>query len=393
MRHVQDLLLVEVHLVHRLRMVLHRRDQGGGVALTDHDTTRARHDELLLCHSSSSNDQTRRRPAYCYVADVLHVYLTGRVSLSRGEVTLGESELAGRLGRMVLVRLGLESHPIDRARLVDDLWAGEPPRGCDSMLNATFSRLRTAFTTLGLDGRGMLQSNGGAVVFQPPVGTRIDVAVATRSIDAAEGALRRNDLGAAWSSATVAHSISRRPLLPGVDLIWLDIERDRLHHVLERSLSVLCDVWLERGDPQQSATMAKELVRCAPYSESAHRRLVDALVALGDRPQAAHAVKRWNTIVTEELGLPASEGLRLPEPVADPSPARPERRLVGPEALTAAERRVALLVVEGFTNTQIAERLVLSRRTIDSHVLAAYRKLGVSSRVGLTRAMLDAAAD
>ena len=121
--------------------------------------------------------------------------------------------------------------------------------------------------------------------------------------------------------------------------------------------------------------------------------LVDALVALGDRPQAAHAVKRWNTILTEELGLPASEGLRLPEPVADPSPARPERRLVGPEALTAAERRVALLVAEGFTNTKIAERLVLSRRTIDSHVLAAYRKLGVSSRVGLTRAMLDAAAD
>ncbi len=219
------------------------------------------------------------------------------------------------------------------------------------------------------------------MVFQPPVGTRIDVAVATRSIDAAEGALRRNDLGAAWSSATVAHSISRRPLLPGVDLIWLDIERDRLHHVLERSLSVLCDVWLERGDPQQSATMAKELVRCAPYSESAHRRLVDALVALGDRPQAAHAVKRWNTIVTEELGLPASEGLRLPEPVA------------GPAALTDAERRVALLVAEGFTNTQIAERLVLSRRTVDSQVLAAYRKLGVSSRVGLTRAMLDTATD
>ncbi len=324
---------------------------------------------------------------------MLRVYLTGPVSLSRGETTLGESALAGRLGRLVLVRLALEPHPIDRARLVDDVWSGYPPRGHDSMLNATFSRLRSALATLDLDARKVLQSSGGVAGFLPPVGTRIDVAVATRSIDAAEGALRRGELDAAWSAATVAHSIARRPLLPGVDLVWLDAERDRLHHVLERSLTVLCDVWLERGDPQQSATMAKELIRCAPYSESAHRRLVDALVALGDRPQAAHAVKRWNTILTEELGLPASEGLRLPEPVADPSPARPERPLVGPEALTAAERRVALLVAEGFTNTKIAERLVLSRRTIDSHVLAAYRKLGVSSRVGLTRAMLDTAAD
>jgi DNA-binding SARP family transcriptional activator len=178
------------------------------------------------------------------------------------------------------------------------------------MLNATFSRLRSALATLDLDVRKVLQSSGGVVGFLPPVGTRIDVAVATRSIDAAEGALRRNDLDAAWSSATVAHSIARRPLLPGVDLVWLDTERDRLHHVLERSLTVLSDVWLERGDAQQSATMAKELIRCAPYSESAYRRLVTALVALGDRPQAAHAVKRWNTVLTEELGLPADDRLR-----------------------------------------------------------------------------------
>jgi DNA-binding SARP family transcriptional activator len=56
--------------------------------------------------------------------------------------------------------------------------------------------------------------------------------------------------------------------------------------------------------------MSRELIRCAPYSESAHRRLVTALVALGDRPQAAHAVKRWNTILIEELGLPADDRLR-----------------------------------------------------------------------------------
>ena len=49
-----------------------------------------------------------------------------------------------------------------------------------------------------------------------------------------------------------------------------------------------------------------------------------------------------------------------------------------------------LLVAEGFTNAKIAAQLVVSRRTIDTQVLAAYRKLGVSSRVGLTRALLDA---
>ncbi len=57
--------------------------------------------------------------------------------------------------------------------------------------------------------------------------------------------------------------------------------------------------------------------------------------------------------------------------------------------LTPAERRVAGLVATGLTNTQIAAHLMVSRRTVDSHVLAAYRKLGVASRVALTRAILS----
>lgn len=77
-----------------------------------------------------------------------------------------------------------------------------------------------------------------------------------------------------------------------------------------------------------------------------------------------------------------------------PSRARNQRRQrdrprFGPESLTAAELRVANLVAEGLTNTQIAAELVVSRRTVDTQVLAAYRKLGVSSRVGLTRILLD----
>ncbi|MFJ8105827.1 AAA family ATPase [Streptomyces sp. NPDC096132] len=59
----------------------------------------------------------------------------------------------------------------------------------------------------------------------------------------------------------------------------------------------------------------------------------------------------------------------------------PERRLA---ELTAREREIAELVAEGLTSPAIADRLCLSRRTVETHVSRIYRKTGVSSRAALT---------
>ena len=51
--------------------------------------------------------------------------------------------------------------------------------------------------------------------------------------------------------------------------------------------------------------------------------------------------------------------------------------------LSRRETEVAMLVVEGFTNQQIAARLFLSIRTVETHLSHIFTKLGVSSRVGV----------
>ena len=55
----------------------------------------------------------------------------------------------------------------------------------------------------------------------------------------------------------------------------------------------------------------------------------------------------------------------------------------GWEALTEAERAVALLVAEGLPNPAIASRLFVSRHTVEAHLKHAFAKLGLSSRVEL----------
>lgn len=55
----------------------------------------------------------------------------------------------------------------------------------------------------------------------------------------------------------------------------------------------------------------------------------------------------------------------------------------GDDALTSREREIASLVASGLSNRQIADRLFISRRTVDAHVNHIYAKLRISSRVQL----------
>ena len=60
------------------------------------------------------------------------------------------------------------------------------------------------------------------------------------------------------------------------------------------------------------------------------------------------------------------------------------RPILGLASLTDTERAIAELVSQGLTNRQIAERVFISRHTVDFHLRSIFRKLGIASRVELT---------
>lgn len=61
------------------------------------------------------------------------------------------------------------------------------------------------------------------------------------------------------------------------------------------------------------------------------------------------------------------------------------RPSLGPASLTRREREIAALVRHGYSAHEIAERLTLSDRTVETHIANIYSKLGVGSRVELIR--------
>jgi DNA-binding CsgD family transcriptional regulator len=111
----------------------------------------------------------------------------------------------------------------------------------------------------------------------------------------------------------------------------------------------------------------------APYDEARTRVLLaDACRALGDRESADREVDAARAIF-EELGA-------LPDLAT----------LVGSDdLLSPRELEVLRLVATGATNRAIAERLVLSERTVDRHLSNIFAKLGVSSRAAATAYAFD----
>jgi len=119
-------------------------------------------------------------------------------------------------------------------------------------------------------------------------------------------------------------------------------------------------------------------------------------VAVGDRDQARAAFIRAVEIYTS-LGA-AADVARLQarfraHGIRRGPQSKHRQARSGWDSLTPTEVKVAKLVEEGLSNPEIAARLLLSRRTVATHVSHILRKLGVHSRIDIAReAALRAAA-
>ena len=125
-----------------------------------------------------------------------------------------------------------------------------------------------------------------------------------------------------------------------------------------------------------------------PGSEAASASAHEAL-------ELAHAT--GSVPLAEEIEALMRRARMRPTPDATPAPAQPPAPLAE-LGLTSREVEVLALVADGLSNSQIAERLFISRKTASVHVSNILGKLGVASRVEAAalahrRGLLRTAAD
>jgi predicted ATPase/DNA-binding CsgD family transcriptional regulator len=205
------------------------------------------------------------------------------------------------------------------------------------------------------------------------------------------------EVGIAWETARVMTSLAHIAAAQG------DLEAARTCYQEGFSLTSKYSDWLmavileglaavvaEQGSPAWAAQLwgAAEALRerlgapMQPLFRSAYDQAVAGVRSvLGE--------KTFATAWAEGRALTPKQAFAAqPQPML-PRPAPPARATIAPGGLTAREVEVLRLLAEGLTDTQIAERLIISPRTVNNHLTSIYSKLEVSSRVAATRYALE----
>jgi predicted ATPase/DNA-binding CsgD family transcriptional regulator len=132
---------------------------------------------------------------------------------------------------------------------------------------------------------------------------------------------------------------------------------------------------MRRGGQAAWADDLAQFVAAEPVSFESYRPNADRL--LGWNAGAANAPALEQAI---------AEAQAPPRVVERAAPAAPAGH---PAGLTAREIAVLRLVAQGLTDAQVAEKLVLSPRTVSTHLTSIYGKLQVNSRSAATRFAME----
>jgi SARP family transcriptional regulator, regulator of embCAB operon len=233
------------------------------------------------------------------------IQLCGRFAVEVDGARL-EQALPGRRGRLLFAYLVLH-----RGRLVprDELlvagWGEDAPAEAGNALSVLLSKLRHG---LGAD---HLQGRTGIELLLPPA-TFVDVEAAQEGAHRAESAIAEGRWAQAWGPAGIAYHIATRPFLAGLEAPWIDQWRRRLEEVRLHGLECFAAAGLGLGGPAlaQAEERARMLTELAPYRETGHHLLMEALERRGNLAEALRAYQRLRTLLREELGTAPSPAVQ-----------------------------------------------------------------------------------
>lgn len=218
-----------------------------------------------------------------------------------------ERALPGEKGQLLFAYLVLNRRRrIGRDELLAAVYGEDAAPDHQARLSVLLSKLRRAIAPALLSGRAQLE-------LLLPEDAFVDVEAAFEALHRAESHVANGEWAEAWGPSGVAYHIASRPLLEGHDRAWLDDwRRRRLADARVRGLESFAAARLGLGGPTlpQAVDCARMLIELAPFRETAHRILIEALAQSGNVAEALRAYDRLRITLRDELGIAPSPAVQ-----------------------------------------------------------------------------------
>jgi SARP family transcriptional regulator, regulator of embCAB operon len=210
-----------------------------------------------------------------------------------------EDALPGTKGRLLFAYLVLNrDRRMSRDELLTAVYGEAASPDQNPSLSVLLSKLRGVIGQELLAGRSEIE-------LVLPRDAFVDVEAAREALHRAESHVAAGEWAESWGPAGVAYHVARRPLLQGEDRPWLDEWRRRLEDLQLRGLECFAQARLGLGGRTlpQAEDAARRLIELAPYRETGHRILIEALERRGNVAEAPLAYDRLRVLLRKDLGV------------------------------------------------------------------------------------------
>jgi DNA-binding SARP family transcriptional activator/pimeloyl-ACP methyl ester carboxylesterase len=292
-------------------------------------------------------------------------------------------ELALRKAAALLIYLAEADGPVSREVAATLLWPETDGEAARARLRRTLYKIRIAL------GSEVITASGTSLSLHPALSVDVDSRLFEHACDA--------------GPLDAAVDIHKGDYLAGFSLPdcpefeeWVFFRREALRGRLVQALERLVEAKIAGGVPRSAVVHATRLAALDPLSESAHRHLIRAHLAAGDRAAAERQAETCVRLLREELGIaPDSATLALlHEPTRDTSLDVPRTRYVDVNGVHIAYQIVGsgpidIVVVPGFIShvervweDRSCRSWITAVSRLGRLILFDRRGMGLSDRVG-----------
>jgi predicted ATPase/DNA-binding SARP family transcriptional activator len=215
--------------------------------------------------------------------------------------SLSGSRLGGRRAHVVVVALALEGGALSGARLADLVWEGRPPTTWPVALRGVVGGLRAVLRGVGIADHALVETVPGG--YRLSADTTVDVTEADALLVRAQDLVRNGRPQAARDLLVPLGGWRGDDLLAGSGADWLAVHRERVDATARRAWDLMVESASASGEHGLAVATAEQWVTAAPLDERAHRSLIAALDAAGDRAGAVRAYEACRALLADELGV------------------------------------------------------------------------------------------